>query len=26
VNAGDVLIVLDDSQARAEYNVLWQHF
>jgi len=26
VNAGDVLIVLDDSQARAEYNVLWKHF
>jgi len=26
VNGGDVLIVLDDSQARAEYNVLWQHF
>jgi len=21
-----VLIVLDDSQARAEYNVLWQQF
>jgi membrane fusion protein, type I secretion system len=26
VNAGDVLIVLDDSQARAEYNVLSQQF
>ncbi len=26
VNAGDVLIVLDDTQARAEYNVLWQQF
>jgi hypothetical protein len=25
VNAGDVL-VLDDSQARAEYNVLWSNF
>ena len=26
VNAGDVLIVLDDTQARAEYNVLSQQF
>jgi membrane fusion protein, type I secretion system len=26
VKAGDVLIVLDDSQARAEYNVLSQQF
>jgi HlyD family type I secretion membrane fusion protein len=26
VNAGDVLIVLDDTQALAEYNVLWQQF
>src|SRR5262249_28158278 len=26
VNAGDVLIVLDDTQARAEYNVLAQQF
>jgi HlyD family type I secretion membrane fusion protein len=26
VNAGDVLIVLDDTQARAEYNVLFQQF
>jgi len=26
VNAGDVLIVLDDNQARAEYEVLTQQF
>ena len=26
VNAGDVLIVLDDTQARAEYDVLSQQF
>ena len=26
VNAGDVLIVLDDTQARAEYNVLSQQY
>jgi HlyD family type I secretion membrane fusion protein len=26
VNAGDVLIVLDETQALAEYNVLWQQF
>src|SRR5262245_31103951 len=26
VTAGDVLIVLDDTQARAEYDVLWQQY
>src|SRR5262245_61106064 len=26
VAAGDVLIVLDDTQARAEYDVLWQQY
>jgi HlyD family type I secretion membrane fusion protein len=26
VSAGDVLIVLDDTQARAEYDVLWQQY
>src|SRR5215510_8513130 len=26
VSAGDVLILLDDTQARAEYDVLWQQY